>query len=313
MIEYLVYSSRILTNARNTSWRNNAVPWINIGSWNNAQVRARGILNLSNSDNILDQAYQMVIESARKQIYQLGLVQSERQELEDLFMSRIKDFVQFLPNNQGSVPNDNRTRWYLHSADIWDTEDVKNFLEKTFFNTENTHIGIYLWRIRDNNELINTINHEINHLFLRYRVFKNTAMQKWSDVNRVFNDVKFKTILECFGFLSWAETAIITWWSMLDWLKLAGAWSNGDLSNIYSKASIMAQRLLLIQMTFGNKAWSSHPEFITYCQRYRFRLTYAIYDTSTFNELVQILWVDSNNDFSVTDDVLLRMIDWTEK
>ncbi len=303
----------MLPNARNTSWTNNSVPGINIGSWNDAQIRTSGILDLSNSGNVLDQAYQMVMESARRQMYQLGLVQSERQELEDLFMSRIKDFVQFLPNNQGSVPNDNGTRWYLHSADIWDTEDVQNFLEKTFFNTQNTHVGIYLWRIRDSNELINTINHEINHLFLRYRVFKNKAMQKWSDVNRVFNDVKFKTILECFGFLSWAETAIITWWSMFDWLKLAGAWSNGDLSDIYSRASIMAQRLLLIQMTIGSKTWSSDPDFISYCKRYRFRLTYAIYDISTFNELVQILWLDSNNDFSVTDDVLWRMIDWTEK
>ncbi len=48
----------------------------------------------------------MVIESARRQMYQLGLVGSEKKEIEEVFMPRIKEFVQFLSNNQGSVPND---------------------------------------------------------------------------------------------------------------------------------------------------------------------------------------------------------------
>ena len=278
---------------------------------NSTQIRIASILNKTNINQAVSIFLQIVNESALRQINMLGLSEQEKLQIKNHLLPNLGSLVKILESNEGEAKNNNETHGYLLTPDVNYNTSGNNYLQD-LINPEKTHIWIYLWRIPTKEMLIKTINHELNHLFLRYTIWNTHSKTKDGDLSLIFNQNKrFPIILECLWFLSWAESGIISWgFSQKQGLESAEEWSNWDMDNEYTIASILAKRILEVQLYFWNQTWSNNPDFIRYCQLVRSNLYRSIYSENKFEEIQSILKL-KNKHFSITNFTLQKMLDWT--
>ncbi len=254
---------------------------------------------------------QIVNESALRQINMLGLTEQEKLEVKNNLLPKLWSLIKILEASEGEAKNNNETHGYLLTPDIDNNTSANNYI-LDLINPEKTHIWIYLWRIPNKEMLIKTVNHELNHLFLRYSIWNTHSKTQDGNLNLVFNKNKrFPIILECFWFLSGAEAGILSWgFSHKQGLESAEEWSNWDLNDEYTIASILAKRILEVQFYFWNLVWSNNPDFIKYCQLVRYNLYRSIYSEKKYEEIWSILKLNNQN-FSITNSTLNEIIDCT--
>jgi len=106
-------------------------------------------------------------EALNRQISMLWASEHEKQLIKTNLIPVAGNIIKYLENNEWEAANISGARGYLFTQDITELTAKSVYLE-SLCNPNKTHIGIYLWKMPNENELINTLNHEINHWYFRY-------------------------------------------------------------------------------------------------------------------------------------------------
>lgn len=297
----------ITTPASVDIWSSN---WKNTNTVNSVESRILSILQENTTNQAISVFIQIVNESALRQVNMLGLSEEQKVLIKKNLFPHLGHLVKILESDEGEAKDDNETHWYLLTPDVNNRTLSEDYI-KDLIDPEKTHIWIYLWRITNKGMLIKTINHELNHLFLRYIIWVNHSGSWTGSLDYVFNqNERFPVILECLWFLWWSESGIISWYfSQNQGLKSAEEWSNWDINDSYTVGSILAKRVLEVQLYFWNKVWNNNPDFIRYCELIRYNLYRSIFSKDKFKELVSILELDKMN-FSLSSTILIKMLNW---
>lgn len=272
--------------------------------------RIIAILQESSIDRAISVFLQIINESALRQVNMLWLSRQQKQLIKTNLLPHLGSLVKILESHESEGRDNDEIHWYLQTPDV-NTQSVWSDYINDLIDGNKTHIWIYLWRIPNKGMLIKTVNHELNHLFLRYTIWASESGIEAGGINHIFNhNRRFPIILECLWFLWWSESAIISWnFSQEQWLESAEEWSNWDMTDTYTIASVLAKRLLEVQIYFGNMVWNRNSDFIQYCNLVRSTLYRSIFSEWKFNELYSILGLDNKN-FSINANMLTRMLDW---
>ena len=298
----------------NRATNNSNIPfqWVN-NHWNLSQYQQRvsELLRVNNSQGSMYEFCRLADEAFHRQLNTLWLNEDEKTSLRQNLLPNIWSGLQFFESHEGEIQDNSKIMGYLSSPDI-DQYTQKNDYLSLLCNPNKTHIGIYLWRISDKNELINTMNHEINHLYLRYiTTLRSIHKNEWN-FHRLMNSDSFWIILECFWFLSWAEAGIMSGsYTHLQWIDRAGKWSNGDVYDKYTLWSLLAQRLLAVQILIWEQMWSSHSKFIQFCNEYRQQLTQCISKPDKLNKLMSILQIWEKT-CTINNNLARSVMDWAK-
>lgn len=249
-------------------------------------------------------------EALNRQISMLWASEYEKQLIKTNLIPVAGKIVKYLENQEWEAQDSLNVRGYLATQDITELTTKSAHLESLCKPSE-THIGIYLWRIQNENEFINTLNHEINHWYFRYiTTLRSSHYQK--SLLQINWSAAYKIIIECLGHLTGAEATIVKWSNNYhDGIQRAGWWSNGDIMDPYTLGSLLAQKLLAVQILLGKQTGSHNANFIHFCNEYRNQLMNSAYKPERLTSLFNLLKITDTN-YKVNNNTLLSILDWME-
>ncbi|MFO0763558.1 MAG: hypothetical protein U0518_01645 [Candidatus Gracilibacteria bacterium] len=268
------------------------------------------IQNNSHERSLTPQRILKITEEAlNRQISMLGVSEHEKQLIKTNLIPVAGNIIKYLKNNEGEILDDPSVFGYVYTQDITESTTKSAYLEG-LYSPSKTHIGIYLGRIPNENELINTLNHEINHWYFRYiTTLRSSYTQK--SLLQIGGSSAYKIILECFGHLTGAEATIVKGsYTHDDGIRRAGGGSNGDIMDQYTLGSLLAQKLLAAQILLGKQ--SRKTDFIDFCNTYRDQLMNCVYTPERLTSLFHLLHI-TNPDYKVDNNTLLSLLNWVEQ
>ena len=241
-----------------------------------------------------------IVRSFEANMDYLWFHEDERKFVREVVFQNVQ--VRFYVNNAWSVANSPSIPGYSLSPDI----DVSNFDGNKYLQkliTTEGEIGIYPGRMRNQQEMTNTLNHEINHFLFRFLMVK-----RFWHLNGFAQRMKsgvFKGTLECFWFLEWAHSVAKNG-DTRGALEFASGWI-GDGRDNYGIGSRIWRDILAIQ----NKFWilaSGKPkewkQFQQFCRQIRDGMMWCVaYDPRQIWVVANLL--NSKNDVAI--------LDWAEK